>query len=87
MSLRGRNQSQKEIELEEIIVFLHTLLSMAAGIAAVAAGGMFLAKIAGQTTIIYEMTLAVNIMMLVAGRFALAGLKRRMEKQKEDCRE
>lgn len=81
MSLRGRNQSQPKIELDEILVFLRTLLSMAAGIAAVAAAGMLLAKIAGQTTVIYEMTLAVNVFMLVGGRLALAGLKRKAENQ------
>lgn len=86
MSLCRRNRKDQEIDLKLVITFLQMLLCMAAGIAVLNIGGMLLSLRIGQNLIIYQMTLAVNVIMLVGGGVALKWLKiknRKLEESKE----
>lgn len=75
MSLRRRDRVDPEIDLKAVISFLHMLLCMAVGIMAVAILGMVVSALAGQELIIYQMTLAVNVVMLGGGSLALRKLR------------
>lgn len=75
MSLRRRDRVDPEIDLKAVISFLHLLLCMTVGIMTMAFLGMALSAYAGQELIIYQMTLIVNVIMLVGGSLALRNLK------------
>lgn len=77
MSLRGRNQSGQDIGLKSVIAFLSTLWCMSAGIAVLAVIGMALSALAGQNLIVYQMTLAVDAVMLAGGGLGLRTLQRK----------
>lgn len=84
MSFRGRNRGKNsEIELNSVIAFLHVLLCMAAGITVMTLIGMVLSLKVGQNAIVYQMTLAVNAMMLFGGSVSLKMLKMKNQKIEE----
>lgn len=80
MSLRGRDRAGQDIDLKAVISFLQMLWCMTAGIAVLAALGMALSARAGQTLVVYQMTLAVDAVMLIGGGLALWGLRRKDQK-------
>lgn len=84
MSLRGRNRKEQKIDLKLVISFLQMLLCMAAGIAVLNIWGMVLASRVGQNLVIYQMTLAVNAVMLGGGSVALKRLKIKNRKIEEN---
>lgn len=86
MSFCRRNRKPDEIELGAVISFLHTLLCMSGGITVLTMIGMLFTAYAGQNLVMYQMTLAVNIIMLVGGKLALNVLKiknQNLEEKKE----
>lgn len=86
MPLRGRSSSA-EIDLKAVLSFLQTLWCMAAGIAVLAACGMILSAFAGQVLVVYQMTLVVDLVMLVGGGFMLRVLRqkdRQLDEKKEN---
>lgn len=83
MSLCGRDRKKQEIDLKLVIAFLQMLLCMAAGIAVLNLIGMVLSSKIGQNLTIYQMTLAVNVIMLAGGSAALKWLKMKNRKLEE----
>lgn len=86
MSLRRGDIRDSGIDLNAIISFLRLLLIMAGGITVLTVCGMVLAALSGQELIVYEMTLVVNVILLVGGGFLYKLLKtkcRQLEEKKE----
>ncbi len=75
MSLRRRSRMNYEIDLKAVVSFLHVIWCMAAGITVLTLLGMVLsAHLKGQL-IIYQMTLIVNMILLVGGGAAVRWLR------------
>lgn len=83
MSFCRGNRENSEIDLEAVISFLNTLLCMSAGITVTTIAGMIFTLYAGQNIVMYEMTLAINVVMQLFGGFALKSLKNKNKKLKE----
>lgn len=79
MSSGGRNRTGRgtaqNIDLEAVLSFMHMLLCMAAGIGMLALLGMVLTALAGGDLIIYQMTLAVDAVMLIGGGISIRKLR------------
>lgn len=84
---RKSGRVEQDIDLEAVLSFLRMLLCMAAGIAVLALVGMVLIAMAGGELIIYQMTLAVDGILLAGGWFSVRRLRARheilLEKERE----
>ncbi len=91
MSSGGKNRKsgriEQDIDLEAVLSFLRMLLCMAAGIAVLALVGMVLMAMAGGELVIYQMTLAVDGILLAGGWFCVRRLRARHEILLEKGRE
>lgn len=86
MSFRRRDTVNHEMDLEAVLSFLRILLCMSAGITALVIIGMILSVCTGRDSVIYQMTLAVNLILLICGGFSFTRLRKKfeiLEKKKE----
>ena len=83
MSFRRRNRRNGEIDLEDVLSFLQTILCMSVGVTTLTIIGMILSAYEKQNLVLYQMTLAVNVILLIIGSFALRRLKTKNKKLKE----
>ncbi len=87
MSFRGGSRRNSEIEPEAVISFLRTLLCLTAGITALTLIGFAYMTFTGQNSIIYQMTLAVNVITLLGGGIMYKVLKEKFRKLEEKKQE
>lgn len=83
MSFGGRNRVGQEIDLKSVLAFMRRLWCMVAGIAVLALIGTALSACVGGSLIIYQMTLAVDGIMLSGGAFAIRKLQEKIFKLEE----
>lgn len=79
MSFHGENRGGSEIDPGSVLSFLRILLCMSAGITAIAVLGLIFTLYIGQDSIAYQMTLAVNGILLTGGGICYYIMKRKFE--------
>ena len=82
-----KSKANSEIDLKSIISFLKFTVCMTAGIAVLAALGLFVVRDRPEAAVVYEMVLAVNALVLAGGFFGIRYLNRKDEeltKKKEE---
>lgn len=83
MSFRRKDTVSREMDLEAVIAFLRVLLCMSAGITSLVIIGMILSVYAGVEFVVYQMALAVNLVLLVCGGISFRRLRKKCQKLKE----
>lgn len=83
MSFRRKNCRRNEIELDSVEHFLKTILAMGGGITALTLIGMVCSAAVGENIVLYQMTLIVDMILLLMGTVGLKTLSRRNKSLKE----
>lgn len=83
MSLRRKNSRANEIELDSVEHFLKVILAMGGGLTVLTLIGMMCSAAIGGNTVLYQMTLIVDGILIFGGTAGLKGLSRRNKSLKE----
>ena len=83
MSFRRENCRRNEIELDSVEHFLRTILAMGGGITALSLIGMVCSAAVEETLVVYQMTLIVDVILLLVGTVGLKKLSRKNKSLKE----